>query len=209
MANFEQAFKITSAHEGEYSFDPKDAGGETYRGVSRRFHPDWSGWTVIDAVKRQNKPISSVWGDLDSKVQAFYQTTYWNRFQGDNVSDQQIANELFDTGVNLGVHRAVSFLQRAMNLLNRNAQSWTEVTVDGVLGKRTLNILKMVVPDDQLELLTIMNVLQGMHYIEYMTKNPVQEKFARGWFSRVVLVKQERPVTQGRPLCSQIRRTDT
>ena len=36
-------------------------------------------------------------------------------------------------------------------------------------------------------LLKIMNVLQGMHYIEFMTKSPVQEKFARGWFKRVEL----------------------
>jgi len=36
-------------------------------------------------------------------------------------------------------------------------------------------------------LLKIMNVLQGMHYISYMNKSPVQEKYARGWFGRVSL----------------------
>jgi hypothetical protein len=28
-----------------------------------------------------------------------------------------------------------------------------------------------------------------MHYIEYMTKSPTQEKFARGWFNRVDIKK--------------------
>jgi len=36
-------------------------------------------------------------------------------------------------------------------------------------------------------LLKVMNIFQGMHYIEYMRKDPVQEKYARGWLKRVKL----------------------
>ena len=37
MADFNIAFEITMGHEGGYSFDKDDAGGETYRGISRRY----------------------------------------------------------------------------------------------------------------------------------------------------------------------------
>ncbi|GAJ23902.1 unnamed protein product, partial [marine sediment metagenome] len=39
--------------------------------------------------------------------------------------------------------------------------------------------------DDLSYLLKVMNILQGMHYIEYMRKSPTQEKYARGWLKRV------------------------
>ena len=39
-------------------------------------------------------------------------------------------------------------------------------------------------------LLKMLNVFQGMHYIEYMRRSHSQEKFARGWFKRVNFVKE-------------------
>ena len=35
MANFDIAYRRTSRFEGGYVNDPKDAGGETYNGISR------------------------------------------------------------------------------------------------------------------------------------------------------------------------------
>ena len=35
-------------HEGGYVFDPDDSGGETYKGVARKFHSKWEGWSKID-----------------------------------------------------------------------------------------------------------------------------------------------------------------
>jgi hypothetical protein len=40
---------------------------------------------------------------------------------------------------------------------------------------------------DEEVLLKIMNVLQGMHYLNFIKQSPIQERFARGWFSRVSL----------------------
>ncbi|MFM7564688.1 MAG: glycosyl hydrolase 108 family protein, partial [Planctomycetota bacterium] len=39
MADFAIAFDETMINEGGYVDDPDDRGGETYRGVARRFHP--------------------------------------------------------------------------------------------------------------------------------------------------------------------------
>ena len=40
MANFSDAYALTSAHEGGYVNDPVDRGGETYRGIARRYFPN-------------------------------------------------------------------------------------------------------------------------------------------------------------------------
>lgn len=52
MADFKTAYKKIEAAEGGYCFDPDDAGGETYKGISRRANPNWNGWISIDAIKK-------------------------------------------------------------------------------------------------------------------------------------------------------------
>jgi lysozyme family protein len=90
--------------------------------------------------------------------------------------------------VNLGVRRVVRFLQEGLNLLNRNKKNYVDIVEDGLFGKNTLKALNAYLKiDDVSVLLKVMNIFQGMHYIEYMRKNPVQEKYARGWLKRVKL----------------------
>lgn len=188
MADFKKAFSITLGHEGGYSNDPDDAGGETYKGVARKFHSDWEGWQIIDALKRApNFPKNLDREEsLQAKIHQFYKEHYWNRFQGDSIPIQLLAEEMFDTGVNMGVHRAVKFLQRALNYLNRNEQLFSDMVDDGVLGPTTLKCLQIFLQKDSPDtLLKIMNVLQAQHYLDYMSKSPTQEKFCRGWFNRV------------------------
>lgn len=52
MADFKTAYKKIEAAEGGYCFDPDDAGGETYKGISRKANPNWDGWISIDAIKK-------------------------------------------------------------------------------------------------------------------------------------------------------------
>lgn len=190
MANYNEAYEKTCAHEGGYVFDPDDAGGETYKGVSRRYNPSWPGWKLIDDIKANNgnnnlsKQLDNN-TDLQEQVRSFYKQLYWDQFWGDSVPDQAIANELFDTSVNLGVRRAVKYLQTGLNLLNRNQKNYNDIGVDGFFGPGTLGALnKYLKQDPCAPLVKIMNTLQGMHYITYMEKNPAQEKYARGWLNR-------------------------
>jgi lysozyme family protein len=190
VANFDKALAKVLAHEGGYVKDPVDRGGETYKGVARRFNPNWPGWTRIDRAKRLRGFPRSLDRDatLQAEVAAFYKRHYWDKFQGDVLPDQAVANELFDSGVNLGVTRAVEFLQRGLNALNRNGALYPDLAVDGAFGSRSLAALRTYLKkDDAVPLLTVLNVLQGMYYIEVMTQSPAQEKFARGWLRRVQL----------------------
>jgi lysozyme family protein len=101
-----------------------------------------------------------------------------------------LANELFDTGVNLSVEKSIVFLQMALNALNRNGQLYSDIAEDGAFGKNTLNTLNTYLKTDSAELIyKIMNILQGAHYIDGMRKNTIKEKYARGWLDRVEFVK--------------------
>jgi len=192
MANFKMAYIITLGHEGGYDNDPDDVGGETYKGVSRKYYPNWEGWVLVDDWKRNSKFPEIMYKDpvLNDLIKNFYKENYWNLFWGDEIPDQLIANELFDTGVNMGIGRAVKYLQKGLNLLNRNQKNYPDIVEDGAFGSNTIKALNSYLDiDDNSFLLKIMNILQGMHYIEYMTKSPIQEKYARGWLSRVSIIK--------------------
>ena len=190
MAEFNEAFTRTMRHEGGYVDDPVDPGGETYRGISRGFNPSWSGWDIIDEAKRADNFPDSLSQNrvLQDSVVFFYTTYYWNKVRGDVIPEQSIANELFDSGVHLGVLRAVEFIQQALNVLNRNGRLYDDLVVDGIFGRNSQAALTAYLNNDPPELLLkILNVLQGMFYIERMNASPTAEKYARGWFNRVEL----------------------
>jgi len=191
MADFRIAFNKTGAFEGEYSNDPDDAGGETYRGIARQHHPEWEGWVMIDKYDKTAADFPAVLKRdqaLSVSVEAFYKIKFWDKFLGDHIPAQEIADEMFDTGVNMGTGRAVKFLQEGLNILNRNEVLYEDIKVDGDFGTNTLRTLKTyLAKDDSMYLMKVMNILQGMHYINYMKQAPVQEKYARGWLKRVSL----------------------
>ena len=192
MISFDEAFDKTMGHEGVYSNDSDDLGGETYRGISRRFYPTWQGWRIIDGLRRGSLPrlTDTIQKELDLLTRQFYQEKYWNKFGGDKISFQPLAEELFDTSVNLGVGRAVKFLQIALNCLNRNQAVYDDLTEDGIFGLKTLGVLNCMNGDDLKLIFKMLNVLQGIHYITIMQSDPTQEKFCRGWFKRVTILKE-------------------
>ncbi|MBN2123540.1 MAG: hypothetical protein JW821_04555 [Deltaproteobacteria bacterium] len=194
MAVFDEAFQRTAAMEGGYVDDPDDAGGETYKGIARRFNPRWEGWRIIDDLKAagdsKKEFLKKLDGhkDLQEGVRSFYKQQFWDKFWGDEIPVQALAEELFDTGVNMGVRRAVRFLQEGLNLLNRNQRDYADIIEDGLFGPGTLHALRSYLAKDEASfLLKVTNVLQGMHYVRYMKEKPSQEKYARGWLRRVSL----------------------
>lgn len=192
MADFNRALSFVLRHEGAYSVDPYDAGGETYRGISRAYHPGWDGWDIIDGMReREGFPgILSANTALEASVAKFYKVQFWLPVDGDDIPDQGLAEELLDSAVNLGAGRAIRFLQRSLNALNRNEALYSDVREDGILGEKTrLALREYRSKDPPGTLLTCLNILQGMHYLNRLKERPDQERFARGWLSRVAFVQ--------------------
>ena len=188
MADFSVAYNKTMRHEGGYANDPQDAGGETYKGVSRVYNPSWYGWILIDQEKDEMDFPQCLYDDEDlhEAVEDFYKDKYWDVNRLDDIKSQKVAEEMFDTGVNMGIGRAARFLQTALNYLNRNGSLYSELVVDGAIGPASLSALQRVLNDgDEIVVLAMLNTLQGNHYMNYMDKSPSQKKYARGWFKRV------------------------
>ncbi|MBI9055515.1 MAG: hypothetical protein JEY96_16955 [Bacteroidales bacterium] len=187
MANFELAHKKTLLIEGGYVNDPNDRGGETYRGISRKFHPNWQGWEYIDELKRNggNIPRNTILQipELENLVNEFYKVKFWDVNRLDYIESQEIAEEIFDTGVNMGVKTASKMLQSALNLLNRNERDFKDLVVDGAIGRITLSIVNAI--NDYRPLLKTLNGLQFTRYVNICKSRPDQEKFFIGWLKRV------------------------
>ena len=183
MADFLISFGKTMAFEGTYSNDPDDTGSETYRGVSRKNYPNWTGWVIIDSYK--SKPGFPATLDSDNnlldQVRQFYKVNYWIKLSGDKILNQATADYLFDCSVNLGLNRTITFLQKSLNILTDN-----NLSEDGVFGPNTLNsLLNYLNNSKPTYLIKLLTIFRGNHYINIVTTNLSQRKFIRGWLHRV------------------------
>jgi len=194
---FTRAYAVLMAHEGGYSNNPNDRGGETYKGISRVYHPGWQGWPMVDAAKALSGFPACLEGNalLQTLVKSFYKGTFWDHFYCDSLPEE-LAIEIFEQAVNLGVGRTARHLQKACNALNRNQKLFRDLTVDGAFGRLTLQaVVTLVNLNEGHVLLNVLNVLQGGHYLSLMCDDPTQEEFARGWLKRVSITTK--PI--GRP----------
>lgn len=123
MAYFGDAFKKLSIKEGGYVNDKDDAGGETYKGISRKYNPTWQGWIMVDSYKKHYTVGSKEFkSKLDNDVQLQklvwekYKIGYWDVFELDDLNSQRVAEQLFDTNVNCGQVAAIKMAQRVLGL---------------------------------------------------------------------------------------------
>jgi lysozyme family protein len=185
MADFNKAYALTREYEGGYSNHPNDTGGETYKGIARRPQSKWKGWKIIDQERYKpdfpNRLDSNK--ELQALVHELYKKEYWDSMKLDDVKDQLIANEMFDTGVNMGIGRAGIFLQRVLNVANKGQTLYPNLKVDGQVGKVTIGALNS--HPQQRNILAGINALKGAQYITICENNPSQEVFFNGWMKRV------------------------
>lgn len=185
MADFIIAYSRTSIHEGGWNNDPTDKGGETFKGISRKFWPAWNGWPIIDSMGTPNNFYEDIAKNmqLEQLVREFYIDNFWNKINGDRIVDQDIANEVYDTSVNMGYVVAVIFLQRSLNLLNNNGKLYKNITVDGVVGPETLAILNTHRAPKAV--LKCLNGFQFERYKDIAENSQEQEKYFLGWLNRI------------------------
>ena len=108
--NFDEAFEKLIGHEGLYSNDSRDPGGETKYGVSKRSYPhlDIRNLT-LDGAKR------------------IYRLDYWEKCKCE-LLPTDLRFHIFDAAVNSGNNRAILWLQEAL-----------KVEQDGIIGPLTIS----------------------------------------------------------------------
>lgn len=185
MADFDRAILKVLRHEGVefdragqpvpgrtgYVNHPDDHGGETNYGITRK-------------VALENGYAGSMRDIPYTKVLDIYRRRYWDDLRGDEIPDQEIAEELFDTGVNCGMRTAKEFLQRTLNVLNVKGTKYPDLVVDGVIGPRTIGALAnalAVAPWYRLCILRALDSLQCVRYVELAERNRKFESFVPGW----------------------------
>lgn len=163
------------AAEGGYVYHENDRGGPT-------------NWGVTEKVARQN----GYYGDMryypQEEARKVYRDKYYHKpgFGKVAMISEKVAEELTDTGVNMGPATAAKFLQRSLNALNRKGLDYAELAVDGGIGPATLKALKAYMDkrrsqDGENTLLKCLNILQGERYISICENDHSQEAFLYGW----------------------------
>lgn len=109
MTTFARAVALIIEKEGGYVNNPRDPGGETKYGISRRVYP------ALDIANL-----------TEERAAAIYRRDYWNACRCDELPPD-IAVLVFDCAANQGVGAATALLQEAAG-----------VKVDGAIGPVTL-----------------------------------------------------------------------
>jgi lysozyme family protein len=155
--NYDKCLELILHHEGGYVNHPKDPGGETNLGVTKRVYEEWGGTKdMVDLTVEDVAPI--------------YEKNYWGRVKGDDLpSGLDLC--VFDFAVNAGPGRAAKYLQ-----------SMIGTTVDGGIGPNTLKAVYNYV--EEVGLQGMIEEYQSGR-ISYYEQLSTFETFGRGWTRRV------------------------
>jgi len=182
MAKFEIAESITGRNEGGYANNPSDTGGETYAGIARNHWHKWEGWKIIDGFKARGLKTAKQINDaakitsepLHFLVSSFYKKNFWDVLKLDLVNDQQLANSVYDFGVNSGTSRSAKYLQLSAGVKD-----------DGVIGNQTLNAVNSA---DRKVIYYDFNKRRETFYKSIAKGN--QAQFLKSWLSRLKPYKE-------------------
>jgi len=155
--NYDKCLETILHHEGGYVNHPKDPGGETNLGVTKRVYEDWGG----------TKDMKDL---LVEDVAPIYKKNYWDRVKGDDLP-AGLDLCVFDFGVNAGTGRSAKYLQTLIG-----------TTADGGIGPNTLKKLADYIDTHGLEE-TIKEFQEDRQ--DYYEKLSTFKTFGRGWTRRV------------------------
>jgi lysozyme family protein len=160
--------------EGGYSNNPADTGGPTM-------------WGITERVARR----SGYTGPMNALPRDTAKDIYFNEyvrtpgFASIMSVSESIAEELVDTGVNMGPGVASLFIQECLNGLNNLGRDYPDIKEDADVGPATVTALKAFLAkrgkEGEAVLLKALNCLQGARYIELERRRSADEAFLYGW----------------------------
>ena len=155
--NWQKCLEAILHHEGGYVNHPKDPGGETNLGVTKRVYEEWGGTKDMKDLEVED-------------VEPIYKKNYWDRVRAESLpSGLDLC--VFDFGVNAGTGRAAKYLQTMIG-----------TTADGGIGPNTLRALANYVESEGVEQ-TIRNYQAARQ--DYYESLSTFKTFGKGWTRRV------------------------
>ena len=159
--NFDEALKAILHHEGGFVNHPKDPGGMTNLGVTKRVWEEWLGYEVDEKVMRSLTP-NHVW--------PMYKAKYWDKIKGDDLPTG-VDYAVFDAAINSGPGRASKWLQTAVGAVP-----------DGAIGPGTMAKVQ------EMDAKAIVEKYQATR-LAFLQSLPTWDTFGKGWGRRVTEVK--------------------
>lgn len=163
--------------EGGYVDHPADKGGPTT-------------WGITEAVARASGYAGHMRDLPREYARAVYRRQYITAPGFDKVATlaPRVAEEMFDTGVNMGPGVPGQWLQRLLNVLREpivGAPMFARLVMDGAIGPATLAalaaFLKYRPKDGETVLVRGLDCLQGARYVELAEERPANRAFIYGW----------------------------
>ena len=155
IGNFQACLDLVLKSEGGWVNNPKDPGGETNLGVTKRVWEEYVGHPV-ESLKKLTK----------DDVAPLYEQKYWRPCYGE-VLPRGLDFLVFSMGVNAGTGRTVKLLQQSLGCV-----------ADGVIGPRTRELISS---SDVSKLIAKFSETRREYYRALKTF-PI---FGRGWLARV------------------------
>ena len=160
--NFQECLKMILHHEGGWVNHPRDPGGETNFGVTKRVYEEWGGTKDMKELTEED-------------VAPIYEKNYWLRAKCDHLpSGLDLA--VMDWSVNSGGGRAVKKLQRMIGTV-----------ADGGIGPNTLKTL-----DEYIEHHGLSKTIKTYTQIrqEFYESLSTYDTFGKGWSRRNLETEQ-------------------
>jgi len=161
--NFDKCFALVIADEGGFVDHPKDPGGMTNLGVTRK---NWGAYLNRDVTEIEMRGLTP------DAVKLFYKAMYWDKIKGDQLP-AGVDYATYDLAVNSGVGRATKMLQQTAGVL-----------VDGALGPKSMAAIKERDPKQMVDALCDMR-------LAFLKRLPTFDTFGKGWSRRVAEVKDK------------------
>lgn len=160
--NFDEALKAILHHEGGFVNHPKDPGGMTNLGVTKKVWEEWVGHEVDEKAMRSLTP---------EIVGPMYKVKYWDKVKGDDLP-AGVDYVVFDAAVNSGPGRAAKWLQACVG-----------VDPDGGIGPKTL---AAVASFDASQLVED----YAKRRLSFLMDLQTWDTFGKGWGRRVAEVQK-------------------
>ncbi len=174
--SFESALKKTVLLEGGFSNHPADPGNWTGGKVGRGLLKGTK--YGISAARYPHLDIENLTLEQAKEI---YRRDYWDRLRLSEIENERIQEEIFDTAVNMGTHRAARIVQRAVNFLEQGSP----LVEDGIIGPATLAKVNFWCRRNPEALFRALNGYQFIEYTEIAREGSGYEIFAPGWMKRI------------------------
>lgn len=161
MADYRKLKPFILRWEGGYINDQADLGKQTNKGVTL---------STYRSVFGKNKTVSDLKKITDEQWEFIFKKFYWDKWNADDIKDQNVANILVDWLWCSGSY-GIKIPQHVLG-----------VSVDGIVGSKTIAAINA---RDSRELFDTIKQERKDYIDRICQTRPQNRKFKKGWLNRI------------------------